>query len=118
MALVQSGVTAEGAFHAETIAAERAAAEKWVKAYQQYEDDLLRAGKDVNDEANYAAFYRKHGQAREALGFSPEDLLPRNPLQKAVLLITSAAVAVILLLALLARRRGRKHRAARLPAAA
>jgi hypothetical protein len=37
-----------------------------VKAYQQYEDDLLRAGQEPQAEADYAAFYATHGTARPA----------------------------------------------------
>lgn len=43
------------------IARERAEAAAWVKAYQDYDDDLIRSGKDVDDEANYADFYKRHG---------------------------------------------------------
>jgi hypothetical protein len=45
------------------IAKEQADAEAWVKAYQQYEDDLLRAGQEPQAEADYATFYAKYGTA-------------------------------------------------------
>jgi tetratricopeptide (TPR) repeat protein len=47
----------------EVIARERAEAAAWVQAFQQYEDGLIRDGKDVDDEASYAAFYEQHGSA-------------------------------------------------------
>jgi tetratricopeptide (TPR) repeat protein len=42
------------------IARERADGAAWLKAYQAYEDALVRAGKDTDDESNYAAFYADH----------------------------------------------------------
>jgi tetratricopeptide (TPR) repeat protein len=47
----------------DVIANERNDAAKWVAAYQAYEDELVRAGRDTDDEANYAAFYKQHGSA-------------------------------------------------------
>jgi tetratricopeptide (TPR) repeat protein len=48
----------------EVIAKERAGAERWVAAYQSYEDDLVRRGVYVEgDEAQYAAFYKANGAA-------------------------------------------------------
>jgi hypothetical protein len=79
-----------------------------VGAYQEYEDNLLRAAKDVNDEASYAAFYKQHGQAREALGWSPEDVLPRDPTVRGILTITAIIVCGILLLMLAGRMRRRR----------
>ena len=46
-----------------TIAREQADAESWVKAYQDFEDDLVRRGIDTNDTKNYQAFYSKFGAA-------------------------------------------------------
>jgi tetratricopeptide (TPR) repeat protein len=46
------------------IAQEQAAAEAWVKAYQRYEDDLIRAGREPKTEADYAPFYAQYGSAR------------------------------------------------------
>jgi Tfp pilus assembly protein PilF len=43
-----------------TIARERADGAAWLKAYQDYEDALLRSGKNTDVEANYAEFYAKH----------------------------------------------------------
>jgi tetratricopeptide (TPR) repeat protein len=49
------------------IAKEQAAAEAWVKAYQQYEDDLIRAGREPTTEGDYAPFYARYGSARPPL---------------------------------------------------
>ena len=51
-------------FRDEVIAAERSDGAAWVAAYQKYEDDLLRAGRDTSDTAQFAAFYSKHGDPR------------------------------------------------------
>jgi tetratricopeptide (TPR) repeat protein len=110
MKVIAGTVTDEEALRPETIAAERAAADKWVKAYQDYEDNLLRTGKDVNDEASYAVFYKEHGQAREALGFAAQDLLPRDPTARAALVIMAVVVAAILFLALVLAKLRRRRR--------
>jgi tetratricopeptide (TPR) repeat protein len=63
----------------EAIAADRANAEAWVSAYQNYEDQLLREGKDVDDEANYARFYREFGPAMLPQPFRAADYVnPKN----------------------------------------
>lgn len=54
-------------FSGDVIAHERADADAWVKAYQQFEDDLIRAGRDPSDESLLAPFYAKNGSARESL---------------------------------------------------
>lgn len=48
-----------------TIDRERAEGEAWTVAYQAFEDDLVRAGKDTQDQANYKAFYDSHGSPRD-----------------------------------------------------
>ena len=45
------------------ITRERDEAAQWLAAYQSYEDALVRAGKDTDDESNYTAFYKQHGPA-------------------------------------------------------
>jgi tetratricopeptide (TPR) repeat protein len=49
------------------IAKERADADAWVAAYQSFEDELIRAGKDPVDESLFAPFYAAHGTARESI---------------------------------------------------
>jgi tetratricopeptide (TPR) repeat protein len=93
----------------EAIAADRADAEAWVKAYQEFEDDLLREGKDVDDEANYAPFYRKHGRAVLADPFRVGDYVngktaPYLGLACFVAFFTAVPVAVVLVM----RRRSRR----------
>jgi hypothetical protein len=46
------------------IARERAEAEAWVSAYQNFEDGFLRAKGTEPGEADYASFYREHGGPR------------------------------------------------------
>jgi len=101
-------------FAAERIAAERAAADAWVTAYQQYEDDLIRVGKDPEDESNLADFYAKHGQAVMPLGFELGDHLPRQPFVRTLLLLAVVLVALLLILCVwlvrsYRRRRSRVH---------
>jgi tetratricopeptide (TPR) repeat protein len=63
----------------EAIAAERVDADAWVSAYQNYEDQLLRDGRDVDDDGNYAEFYRKFGRAELPQPFSVADYTnPKN----------------------------------------
>jgi tetratricopeptide (TPR) repeat protein len=60
MSEVREPVKHQRALADDVIANERAAAAKWVAEYQAFEDGLIRAGKDTDDEANYAEFYKKH----------------------------------------------------------
>lgn len=71
----------------------KADAAAWVAAYQAYEDALVRDGVDVTDEANYAAFYAEHGEARAEPGFSIEDYLPQDRLTRIALILGLALVA-------------------------
>ena len=48
------------------IGVERAEASAWVAAYRRHEDRLVLAGRDVRDEANYAAFYADHPRSSDA----------------------------------------------------
>lgn len=111
MAAVKDGVEHAHNFAPEVIAKERADAEAWVKAYQDYEDQLLRDGKDVTDERSYAAFYRRHGQARvaETLSAVPS-LKPRHYTYAA---LAGAVLFVIALVVIEVRQRLKKGRAAR-----
>jgi tetratricopeptide (TPR) repeat protein len=61
------------------IAAERAAAEGWVAEYQQFEDDLVRSGKDTDDENNYAPFYAAHGRTLSTPDSFPGDFAASHP---------------------------------------
>ena len=59
------------------VAAERAAAERWVADYQRFEDELIRAGRDTDDEANYAAFYATHSRSLPAVRWTVAELRHR-----------------------------------------
>jgi hypothetical protein len=59
----------------ELIKRERAEGDRWVKAYQDFEDDLIRSGKDPDDAVNLAPFYAQYGP-RE-LRIPPENLSER-----------------------------------------
>lgn len=113
---VREGMSDKSDVAPEKIAAERAAAEAWVAAYQQYEDDLIRAGKDPDDEASYAAFYKAHGRAVEPPGFSPGDVFTRDPARQTrivvVAVVTIMSMATVLLVVRF--RRQRRAYAARL----
>lgn len=85
------------------IKAERADADAWVAAFQTYEDDLLRAGKDVNDETNYAAFYAAHGKAQQELG--PEDRPHRWGIYILAGVILFLVIAIPVVIIRLGRRR-------------
>jgi hypothetical protein len=101
---------------AEVIAAERAEAETWVKAYQQFEDDLIRAGKDPELEANLVAFYETHGKAVTPVQAEWSDWLPRDRAARSMLFIGVFLVASFLSIVLwiwLWLRRRRKQRRAR-----
>lgn len=87
-----------------TIAAERREAEAWVKAYQDYEDALLREGKDVSDEASYEPFYRAHGRAVTDPG------PPGWTIWKRILVPGGIVGIALLLLTLTVRRRARARR--------
>lgn len=65
--LHDSVIIEKGDISAATIAQERADAESWVKAYQNFEDDLVRRGIDTNEATNYQVFYSKYGPPIPAL---------------------------------------------------
>lgn len=98
----------------EAIAAERASADAWVRAYQQYEDDLIRAGKDPDDEANLAGFYAANGKAVAPVTFDfVEDVLPRERTARGVVVIAAVlGTLAALVVALLVRWWWRRRRAA------
>ena len=62
------------------IESERIDAAEWVAAYRRYEDDLIRAGRDVRDEASYAAFYAEHGRASDPPPVTLAERLTPSPL--------------------------------------
>ena len=96
----------------ETIAGERAAADVWVKAFQDYEDGLLRAGKDVNDESVYAAFYAGHGKAQQPEALALIDLLPKDYFARQLTIVILAVVGGLLALIVVYRtiRRASRRR--------
>ena len=116
----ESAVEHPTEFSPALLAKEQADAAAWVKAYQQYEDDLVRAGTDPATEADYAAFYQRHGHPRAA---PPPAAGARNVMTK-LFRIGAAGLALIALLIGLAvvklwlvmTRRG-KGRAAAVPPA-
>src|SRR5687767_15734765 len=77
MQQLKEGTERHGEFDEQLIRRERAEADAWVAAYQQFEDDLIRAGKDPSDEAPYEPFYAQHGRASRAEPAALDDLLPR-----------------------------------------
>jgi tetratricopeptide (TPR) repeat protein len=66
IAAVEGAVEHKAELSDDVVAKEQADAEAWVKAYQQYEDDLVRGGHEPRAEADYAPFYAKYGSARPA----------------------------------------------------
>lgn len=108
MADAGRGLKDETAVKPQVIQAERAAAEAWVAAYQDYEDDLIRAGKDVDDEANYAAFYRLSGPAVASVPYGVDDLRAWFS-NDGNWFIFAAALAVLAWVLSLARRTWKKH---------
>lgn len=87
------------------ISRERAEADAWVKAYQDFEDGLIRAGKDADDAGNLQPFYAKYGtrelsvpaqtlseRMTDAVGFGPKSLEMH--------VIEAVAIPVLLLIAL------------------
>ena len=66
---MRRGEEPQGGFDSAVIAQERSDAADWVKAYQQYEDALVRDGKDDTVEAAYAPFYAEHGRTLKTRDF-------------------------------------------------
>ena len=48
----------------------------WADSYMAFTDELIRAGKDPEDESNFAAFYQKAGKQTPALGWDWHDWIP------------------------------------------
>ncbi|HEV2292582.1 MAG TPA: hypothetical protein VGR35_01925 [Tepidisphaeraceae bacterium] len=86
------------------IAQERADAAKWVAAYQAYEDALVRAGKDTDDEANYAAFYSQHGPATPRERPPYHSYLLFDSVGLTILIALGLAMSGVILLVLVVRR--------------
>jgi hypothetical protein len=95
----------------ETIAKERADAEAWVKAYQQFEDDLVRRGVDTEVPKNYESFYAQLGPpiAIPTLAENLSDWSRRHFTE----IVVACVVAVPLLAILLIRRIRNRKRAIR-----
>ena len=92
------------------IAAERTAAGRWVADYQQFEDGLIRAGKDTDDEANYAPFYATHARTLVTPDLFWRDRWDRDG--ETALVIAGVVAAVGLAIALEVWRAARRRRAA------
>jgi tetratricopeptide (TPR) repeat protein len=120
MAAIKEHAYDKSALSDESIAADRAAADAWVRASQTYEDDLIRAGKDPDDEANLAGFYAANGPAVAPERFEVGDLLPRERAARAVLYIAVVlgALALAVLVAVVRWRRTRRRAAIGRPAQA
>ena len=84
------------------IAAERADAAQWVTDYQQFEDDLVRSGKDTQNESNYASFYATHGRTLKTNDVFPGDYMNQSIMQRApvatVVVITAIAFGAVLVM--------------------
>lgn len=105
MRQTKSRKVSQRAFDADVIANERAAADRWVKDYQQFEDDLVRSGKDADDEANLAPFYRSHGRALAASDWFVSDYQPHDSPQW----IATFAVIPLCVMWLFSWRRRRRN---------
>lgn len=102
------------------VAAERAAAAEWVAAYQRYEDDLIRAGKDPEDETNLADFYAARGRATVPERFEAGDLLPADRHARTAVYAVALATAVVVtwigsIIWRVRRRRARRREATAAP---
>ena len=95
------------AFDDDVIADERAAAEKWVREYQDFEDALIRAGKDTNDDANYAAFYSTHSRELPHRTFIHDYYPAENEHTRLALIVAAGASVPALYIAWKIRRRRR-----------
>jgi tetratricopeptide (TPR) repeat protein len=89
------------------IAAERADAAQWVTAYQQFEDGLVRSGKNTEDENNYAPFYAAHGRELKTNDVFPGDYANRSIVERMPIL-TAIVVVLIALSCILIMRFARR----------
>jgi tetratricopeptide (TPR) repeat protein len=102
-------------FADDVIAAEQKDGSAWLAAYQAYEDDLLRTGRDVADTAQFAAFYKQHGDPRAKPSnravwiASAISTLRRNPMTNFLIV---AGIALVIACIARFRRDRRKRRAA------
>jgi tetratricopeptide (TPR) repeat protein len=88
------------------IESERAGGEQWAKDYMDFADNLIRAGKDPDLEANYAEFYRKMGPSTQPMDFQLSDYV--RPRWRENLAWTAAAAGAIFLVLAYSRYRRRK----------
>ena len=108
----------QSGFRDDVIAAEQKDGVAWLAAYQAYEDDLLRAGRNTADPAQFAAFYKQHGDpravpAKPALWLATTlSLLRRNLLIDFLIL---AGVALVIATFRQIRNDRRKRRAGTVP---
>jgi len=69
----------ESEFAPEVLPPSRASADAWVLAYQTFEDDLIRAGKDPDDEANLVPFYAATAKPNIVPPKTLADRMPTRP---------------------------------------
>ncbi len=112
MQQLKEGTERHAVFDEQLIRRERAEADAWVAAYQQFEDDLIRAGKDPTDESLYEPFYAGHGRANRAEPASLGDLIPRYHEYRAVLTAIGAGLVVLAMMWLRRRLFARQARVA------
>jgi tetratricopeptide (TPR) repeat protein len=87
-----------------------AEADAWVGAFQAWQAQILRDGRDPTSEANLAGFYAEHGDAGPRLGFAWEDHLPRQPAARTGLIVLAVVAVVFVLGLFLLVRWLRRHR--------
>lgn len=92
---------------------ERAEGEAWTAAYQAFEDDLVRAGRDTQDLMNYAPFYDRHGSPRDKpSGLTAAWSKSTQGGAKSLATIAIAAVLVVFLVSKVSAYRRRRDAAA------
>lgn len=79
------------------IAKERAEAEEWVRAYQEFEDGLVRSGRYTGGEEDYREFYDRHGRAVVVATNTLDDLLPRDGPTRFILVVVSTVLLTVVL---------------------
>jgi tetratricopeptide (TPR) repeat protein len=87
------------------IARERAEADAWVAAFQQFEDGFVRANGREPGEADYASFYREHGAPRAT--YSRFEVVTHSLAFAAFFWLCIAAVVAVGVSAIRRRRRAR-----------
>jgi hypothetical protein len=88
-----------------------------VADYQQFEDDLVRAGKDTQDESNYAPFYASHGRSLKTNDvffgdYTSKSLLQQFPIVTPIVIVVISTTSVLAVSFGLRRLRGRLRKSA------